>query len=87
MTREQGKSKSEVAPHGVFHLQLDRDVPSQMIRIALPAGTDIYPKSAAATTAAACASSSGRTPAPGRSRHRGRALHADDLYLTLANAA
>jgi cell division protein ZapD len=44
MTREQGKAKSEVAPNGVFHLQLDRDVPSQMIRIALPAGTDIYPE-------------------------------------------
>jgi len=44
MTREQGKAKSEVAPNGVFHLHLDRDVPSQMIRIALPAGTDIYPE-------------------------------------------
>jgi len=44
MTREQGKSRTEVAPAGVFHLTLDRDVPSQMIRIALPAGTDIYPE-------------------------------------------
>ena len=44
MTREQGKSRPEVAPGGVFHLQLDRDVPAQMIRIALPAGTDIYPE-------------------------------------------
>ena len=44
MTREQGKSRPEVAPGGVFHLTLDRDVPSQMIRIALPAGTDLYPE-------------------------------------------
>jgi cell division protein ZapD len=44
MTREQGRSRPEVAPGGVFHLQLDRDVPAQMIRIALPAGTDIYPE-------------------------------------------
>ena len=44
MTREQGKSRAEVAPAGVFHLTLDRDVPSQMIRIALPAGTDLYPE-------------------------------------------
>ena len=44
MTRGQGKSRPEVAPGGVFHLQLDRDVPAQLIRIALPAGTDIYPE-------------------------------------------
>ncbi len=44
MTREQGKSRPEVAPGGVFHLTLDRDVPAQMIRIALPVGTDIYPE-------------------------------------------
>ncbi|NJD32337.1 MAG: cell division protein ZapD [Gammaproteobacteria bacterium] len=44
MTREQARSKPEVAPGGVFHLALDRDVPAQMIRIALPAGTDIYPE-------------------------------------------
>jgi len=44
MTREQARSKPEVAPGGVFHLALDRDVPAQMIRIALPAGSDIYPE-------------------------------------------
>ena len=44
MTREQARSKSEIAPGGVFHLALDRDVPAQMIRIMLPAGTDIYPE-------------------------------------------
>ena len=44
MTREQARSRAEVAPGGVFHLALDRDVPAQMIRIVLPAGTDIYPE-------------------------------------------
>jgi len=44
MTRAQGKSRPEVAPGGVFHLALDRDVPAQMIRIALPEGTDLYPE-------------------------------------------
>ena len=44
MTREQARSRPEVAAGGVFHLQLDRDVPVQMIRISLPAGTDIYPE-------------------------------------------
>jgi cell division protein ZapD len=44
MTREQGRTRPETAPAGVFHLALDRDVPTQMIRIALPAGTDLYPE-------------------------------------------
>jgi len=44
ITREQGKSRPEVASGGVFHLALDRDVPTQMIRIVLPGGTDLYPE-------------------------------------------
>ena len=44
MTREQAKSRREVAQNGVFHLTLDRDVPVQLIRITLPAGTDVYPE-------------------------------------------
>lgn len=44
MTREQARSRPEVATAGVFHLTLDRDVPAQMIRIGLPSGTDIYPE-------------------------------------------
>jgi cell division protein ZapD len=44
MTREQGKSRQEVASGGIFHLALDRDVPAQMIRIVLPGGTDLYPE-------------------------------------------
>ena len=44
MTREQARSRREVASHGVFHLSLDRDQPTQMIRITLPIGTDVYPE-------------------------------------------
>jgi len=44
MTREQGRSRPEVAPNGVYHLTLERDVPVQLIRIVLPRGTDIYPE-------------------------------------------
>jgi cell division protein ZapD len=44
MTREQARSRPELAPSGVFHLTLDRDVPVQMIRISLPAGTEIFPE-------------------------------------------
>jgi cell division protein ZapD len=44
MTREQGKSRPEVAANGVFHLALDRGVHVQMIRILLPQGTATYPE-------------------------------------------
>jgi cell division protein ZapD len=44
MTREQARSRAEVAVGGVFHLTLDRDIPAQMIRVSLPAGSDIYPE-------------------------------------------
>src|SRR5512135_3146105 len=44
MTREQAKTRREIAPNGVFHLTLDRDQPVQLIRILLPQGTDMYPE-------------------------------------------
>jgi cell division protein ZapD len=44
MTREQGRTRREVAANGVYHLTLERDVPVQLIRIVLPRGTDIYPE-------------------------------------------
>src|SRR5262245_46467833 len=44
ITREQAKSRSEVAVGGSFHMTLERDVPVQMIRISLPQGSDIYPE-------------------------------------------
>ena len=44
ITREQAKSRPEVAKGGVFQLTLGRDVPVQMIRVGLPQGTDLYPE-------------------------------------------
>jgi cell division protein ZapD len=44
MTREQGRTRREVASNGVYHLTLERDVPVQLIRIVLPQGTDTYPE-------------------------------------------
>ena len=44
VTREQAKSKSEVARGGVFQLTFDRDQPMQMVRVSLPAGTELYPE-------------------------------------------
>ena len=44
MTREQGKPQKEVAPNGVYNLALDRGIPAQLIRIALPQGAPTYPE-------------------------------------------
>jgi cell division protein ZapD len=44
ITREQGKSRREVATNGVFHLALDRGQPVQLIRLSLPHGTSIFPE-------------------------------------------
>jgi cell division protein ZapD len=44
ITREQAKSRPEVATGGAFQLTLGRDVPVQMIRVGLPQGTDLYPE-------------------------------------------
>ena len=44
ITREQAKTKYEVARGGVYQLTFDRDVPMQLVRILLPAGTDLYPE-------------------------------------------
>jgi cell division protein ZapD len=44
MTREQGKTRREVATGGVYHVTLERDVPVQLIRIILPPESEIYPQ-------------------------------------------
>jgi cell division protein ZapD len=44
ITREQAKSRPEVATGGAFQLTLGRDVPVQIIRVGLPQGTDLYPE-------------------------------------------
>jgi cell division protein ZapD len=44
ITRENAKCKSEVAVGGVFQLQFDRENPCQLVRITLPADTDLFPE-------------------------------------------
>lgn len=82
MAREQARSRTEVAPNGVFHLQLDRDVPAQLIRISLPAGTDIYPRDQRQPLSLQhpLPRLAGRRHAPDPD-DRGRALHVVDLHL------
>ena len=44
LTRQNGRSRKEVAVGGVYHITFDRDNPVQLLRIVLPAGLGIYPE-------------------------------------------
>ena len=44
LTRQNARRKSEVALGGVYQLQFDRDNPCQLVRITLPADTDLFPE-------------------------------------------
>jgi cell division protein ZapD len=44
LTRQNTKRKSEVAPGGIFQLQFDRENPCQLVRVTLPADTDLFPE-------------------------------------------
>ena len=82
ITREQAKSKSEVATGGVFQLTLGRDVPVQMVRVGLPAGHRSLPgdQRQPLPLQRAFPHLAGRRHAS-RTDHRGRAVHAGDLHV------
>ena len=44
LTRQNAKRKSEVAAGGIYQLQFDRENPCQLVRITLPADTDLFPE-------------------------------------------
>jgi cell division protein ZapD len=44
LTRQNGKSRKEVAPMGTFAINFDRDTPLQLLRICLPADAGLYPE-------------------------------------------
>jgi len=44
LTRQNGKSRRETAPGGTFAINFDRDTPSQLLRICLPADAGLYPE-------------------------------------------
>jgi cell division protein ZapD len=44
LTRQNAKQKSETASGGVFQLQFDRENPCQLVRVTLPADTDLFPE-------------------------------------------
>lgn len=44
LTRESARPRPEVATGGTFQIAFERDNPSQLLRITLPAGTDLFPE-------------------------------------------
>jgi cell division protein ZapD len=44
LTRQSGRAREEVAQAGVFHITFERDSPSQLLRISMPAALGLYPE-------------------------------------------
>jgi cell division protein ZapD len=44
LTRQNTRPRREIATGGVFHLTLDKNTPCQLLRITLPAGSDLFPE-------------------------------------------
>jgi len=44
LTRQNAKVKSETAKGAIFQLQFDRDNPCQLVRVTMPACTDLFPE-------------------------------------------
>ena len=44
LTRQNGRSRSEIAAGGTFTINFERDTPLQLLRICLPAAAGIYPE-------------------------------------------
>ncbi len=44
LTRQNGRTRAEVASGGTFNIAFDRDHPLQLLRISLPASTGLYPE-------------------------------------------
>jgi cell division protein ZapD len=44
LTRQNGRSRQEIAPGGTFNITVERDNPLQLLRISLPASAGLYPE-------------------------------------------
>ena len=44
LTRQNGRTREERAPAGLFHITFDRDTPYQLLRISLPVKAGMYPE-------------------------------------------
>lgn len=44
LTRQNGRTREEIAQAGLFHITFDRDTPLHLLRIALPKSSGLYPE-------------------------------------------
>jgi len=44
LTRQNGRSREEIARSGTFNITFERDNPLQLLRISLPASAGLYPE-------------------------------------------
>ncbi len=44
LTRQSGRAREETAQGGVFHITFERESPSQLLRISMPASLGLYPE-------------------------------------------
>ena len=44
LTRQNGRTREELAPAGSFHVTFERDTPYQLLRITLPSAAGLYPE-------------------------------------------
>ncbi len=44
LTRQNGRSRQEIAHGGSYHITFERDTPYQLLRISLPSGAGLYPE-------------------------------------------
>ena len=82
ITRQHGKPRQEIARGGVYHITFERDTPIQLVRIALPADSGLYPEtSGVSLPLQRAAAGVERTADAAAANYRRRAVHADLLYL------
>ena len=82
ITRQHGKPRQEIARAGVYHITFERDTPIQLVRIALPADSGLYPGDQRLSLPLLGAAARLERPADAAgANYRRRAVHADLLYL------
>ena len=82
ITRQHGKPRQEIARGGVYHITFERDTPIQLVRIALPADSGLYPETSGShyRCRVRLLAWNGLQTRPVQD-YRRRAVHADLLYL------
>ena len=82
ITRQHGKPRQEIARGGVYHITFERDTPIQLVRIALPVSSGLYPETSGShyRCSGEIAGVERLEPAS-TANYRRRAVHPHLLYL------